>query len=110
MVSLAGSLTTFSQKLRPRDLPAYVHDNLGPIFAELDEKLRALLETGAPTNLVSLPLKLMPGSNSIYATAIDQDKYLANTGMYLAVRAGTTGENMIQRVPQLVKVCSATHI
>jgi len=50
MVSLAGSLTTFSQKLRPRDLPAYVHDSLGPIFSELDEKLRALLETVVPTN------------------------------------------------------------
>ena len=110
MVALAGSLTTFSQKLRPRDLPAYVHDSMGPIFAEIDEKLRALLETVVPTNLVSLPLKLMPGSNSIYATAIDQDKYLANTRMYLAVSAETTEENIIQRVPQLVKVCSATHI
>src|ERR1700756_3819237 len=110
MVSLAGSLTTFTQKLRPRDLPAYVHESLGPIFAELDEKLRALLETVVPTNLVSLPLKLMPGSNSIYATAIEQDKYLANTRMYLAVSAETTEENVIQRVPQLVKTCSATHI
>src|SRR6202035_4255346 len=39
MVALAGSLTTFSQKMRPRDLPLYVHDSLGPIFSELDEKL-----------------------------------------------------------------------
>jgi type VI secretion system protein ImpJ len=72
--------------------------------------LRALLETVVPTNLVSLPLKLMPGSNSIYATAVDQDKYLANTRIYLAVSAETTEENIIQRVPQLVKACSATHI
>ncbi len=59
MVTLAGSLTTFSQKMRPRDLPLYVHDSLGPIFSELDEKLRSLLETVVPTNLVSLPLKLI---------------------------------------------------
>jgi len=108
MVSLAGSLMTFSHELRPRDLPTYVHDSLGPIFSDLDEKLRALLETVVPTNLVSLPLKFV--QNSIYATAIDQDKYLANTRMYLAVSAETSEENIIRKVPQLVKVCSATHI
>lgn len=108
MTSLAGSLTTFSPKLRPRDLPLYVHESLGPIFTELDEKLRALLETVVPTNLISLPLKQV--QNSIYATAIEQDKYLANTRFYLAVSAETSEENIIKRVPQLVKVCSATHI
>src|SRR5580658_189936 len=108
MVSLAGSLTTFSQKIRPRDLPLYTHDSLGPIFSDLDEKLRSLLETVVPTNLVSLPLKLV--QNSIYATAIDQDKYLTNTRLYLAVSAETSEETVIQKVPQLVKVCSATHI
>ena len=108
MVSLAGSLTTFSPKLRPRDLPLYAHDELGPVFAELDEKLRSLLETVVPTNLVSLPLK--PVKGSIYATAIDNEKYLANTRMYLAVTAEAKEDVVIQKVPQLVKVCSATHI
>jgi type VI secretion system protein ImpJ len=108
MVGLGGSLTTFSQKMRPRDLPLYVHDSLGPIFSELDEKLRVLLETVVPTNLISLPLKLT--QESIYSTAIDHDKYLVNTRMYLAVSAETSEETVIQKVPQLVKVCSATHI
>jgi type VI secretion system protein ImpJ len=61
-----------------------------------------------PTNLISLPLKLV--QDSIYATAIDHDKYLVNTRMYLAVSAETSEENIIRKVPQLVKVCSATHI
>ena len=108
MASLAGSLSTFSPKLRPKDLPLYVHDSLGPIFSDLDEKLRALLETVVPTNLVSLPLKRV--KPSIYATAIDNDKYLANTRMYLAVNAETSEDVVINKVPQLVKVCSATHI
>ena len=108
MASLAGSLTTFSPKLRPRDLPLYAHDSLGPLFAELDEKLRSMLETVVPTNLVSLPLKLV--KTSIYATALDDDKYLRNTRMYLAVSAETKEETIIREVPQLVKVCSATHI
>jgi type VI secretion system protein ImpJ len=108
MVELAGSLTTFSPKLRPRDLPLYDHDNLGPILSDLDEKLRSLLQTVVPTNLVSLPLKLV--QPSIYGTALAEDKYLADTRMYLAVSAEASEDFVIQKVPQLVKVCSATHI
>jgi type VI secretion system protein ImpJ len=108
MVSLAGSLTTFSQKLRPRDLPLYDHDNLGPILSELDEKLRSLLQTVVPTNLISLTLTLT--QPSIYATALAEDKYLVDTRMYLAVSAESSENFVIQKVPQAVKVCSATHI
>jgi len=108
LLSLAGSLTTFSPKLRPRDLPLYDHDNLGPILAELDEKLRSLLQTVVPTNLISLPLTLV--QPSIYATALAEDKYIADTRMYLAVSAEVSENFVIQKVPQVVKVCSATHI
>ena len=87
MLSLAGALTTFSRDIHPRQLPPYDHDNLGPCFTELDEKLRTLLETVVPTNFVSLPLKLV--QPSIYATSIDNDKYLINTKMYLAVSCET---------------------
>ena len=108
MASLAGSLTTFSSTVRPRELPLYAHESLGSVFTELEQKLRSLLETVVDTNLVSLPLKQV--QNSIYATAIEQDKYLLNTRMYLAVSAEAAEETIIKRVPQLVKVCSATHI
>jgi type VI secretion system protein ImpJ len=108
MVALAGSLTTFSQQIQPRDLPSYDHDEIGVVMAELDEKLRALLETVVPTNLVSLPLKKV--QNSIYATAISDERYLANTRMFLAVSADVKEDDLIRRVPQLVKTCSATHI
>ena len=108
MSALAGSLTTFSQKIQPRDLPVYDHDQIGPVFAELDEKLRSLLETVVPTNVVSLPLKKV--QNSIYATSIDKEKYLVNTRMFLAVSSDVKEEDLIRKVPQLVKTCSATHI
>lgn len=108
LTALGASLTTFSSTLRPRDLPLYDHANLSGVFTDLDEKLRLLLETVVPTNVVSLPLSHV--RNTIYATAIDQDKYLANTRMYLAVAADTTEEAIIRTVPQLVKACSATQI
>jgi len=108
MSSLAGALTTFSTTLHPRDIPVYDHDNLSLCFTNLDEKLRALLETTIPTNCVSLPLKLV--RPSIYGTDLSEEKYLRSTQMYLAVNAEASQSDIIDRTPSLVKVCSASHI
>lgn len=108
LTTLGASLTTFSSTVRPRDLPSYDHAELSQVFAALDEKLRLLLETVVPANVVSLPLRHV--RNTIYATAIDQDRYFTNTRMYLAVAADTAEEAIIRSVPQLVKASSATQI
>ena len=108
MLALASTLTTFSLKVQPRDLPLYDHEKLGACFADLDEKLRHLLETVIPSNFVSLPLKLI--RPSVYAAAIFEDRFLENTRMFLAIQADMNEGELIQKVPQLVKVCSASHI
>lgn len=105
MLSLAGSLSTFSVKIHPRDLPRYDHDNLGACFTDLDEQLRLLLETVVPSNCISLPLKLV--QPSIYATSIDNEKYLQQTRIYLAISADMGQADLIAKTPHLIKVCSA---
>lgn len=108
LLGLAGSLTTFSVSIHPRDLPLYNHEELSACFGDLDEKLRALLETVVPSNFVSLPLKL--AQPSIHATLLDDDKYLFGTRMYLAVSAEMDQAALITKAPNLIKVCSATQV
>lgn len=108
MVSLAGALSTFSQRVQPRHLPGYDHDDPSPCFTELDEKLRQLLETVVPANCVSLPLTLE--RPSIYATAIDQDHYLGAPALYLAVHAEQSQAELLRKAPQLIKVSSADQV
>jgi type VI secretion system protein ImpJ len=108
MLAIAGSLTTFSTQVHPRDLPKYDHDDLSGCFTELDEKIRFLLDTVVPSNFVSLPLKLV--QPHIYATSIADDKYLNNTRMYLAVSAEMGEAELIGKTPYLIKLCSANHI
>jgi type VI secretion system protein ImpJ len=108
MLALAGSLTTFSLTIHPRDLPDYNHDDLGACFTELDEKLRLLLETVVPSNFVALPLKLV--QPAIYATSLAEDRLLTKTRMYLAVTSDMSKADLIAKTPYLVKICSATHI
>jgi type VI secretion system protein ImpJ len=106
--ALGGALTTFSLKIQPRDLPAYDHDELGLCFSELDEKLRELLETVVPSNFVALPLKLV--QPTIYATPIEDDKYLVGTKMYLAVNSTLDEAELAKKVPLLVKISSGTQV
>jgi type VI secretion system protein ImpJ len=108
MNALAGSLTTFSTKVLPRDLPLYDHRNLGSCLGDLDDKLRYLLETVIPSNFVALPLRYT--QPSIYATPINDDKYLQNTKLYLAVSAEMPEGELIAKAPQLIKPCSANHL
>jgi type VI secretion system protein ImpJ len=108
LLGLAGSLTTFSPTIQPRDLPLYDHDGLTGCFSDLDEKLRSLLETVVPSNCVALPLKL--AQTSIYATLLEDDKYLTGTRMYLALTAEMDQAELIQKAPNLIKVGSATQV
>lgn len=108
MLSLAGSLTTFSFDIKPQDLPVYDHAKLGKCIFDLDEKIRILLETVVPSNCISIPLKLT--QPFIYAAALDNEKYIQGTKMYLAVSSKVPEQQLISRVPMLVKTCSATHI
>ena len=104
----AGPLPSFALHIQPRDRPLYSHDDLWGCFSDLDEKLRALLETVVPSNFVALPLKL--AQSSIYATLLDDDKYLVGTRMYLALTAEMDQGELIKKAPNLIKVGSATQV
>jgi type VI secretion system protein ImpJ len=108
MLSLAGALTTFSTEIQVRDLPLYNHDSPGDCFTDLDVKLRRLLEATIPQNVVTLPLRAV--QPTIYATALDDERYLANTRMYLAIASESNQAEVIGKTPQIVKICSANHI
>jgi type VI secretion system protein ImpJ len=104
MLALAGALSTFSQTVAPRALPTYAHDDLSRCFTALDVRLRELLETVVPSNCVSLPLHAT--QPLIYATAIEQERYLSSPQLYLAVRAEGGPAHIIQNAPRLIKLTS----
>ncbi len=108
MSALAGALTTFSTRVHPRSLPGYDHNQAGPALAELDSVIRELLETVVPANHVALPLRQT--EPTVYATAIDQDRYLAAPQMYLAMSCALRADELARRAPGLVKVSSGDQL
>lgn len=108
MIDLAGALMTFATFAQSSDIPEYQHANPSECFGQLSTLLRRLLESAVPTNYVSLPLRQTEAS--LYATALDEDRYLTAPHVYLAISAGAKPDELIRRVPQLLKVSSADRI
>ncbi|MGH7468256.1 MAG: type VI secretion system baseplate subunit TssK [Longimicrobiales bacterium] len=108
LLELGGSLTTFSTSIHPRDLPAYDHSTLGECFTRLDEQVRELLETVVSASHVALPLR--ETEPSVYATAIEQDRYLSAPALYLAVSAAVRADELMRNAPRLIKISSGSQI
>jgi type VI secretion system protein ImpJ len=108
MTDLAGALMTFATSKQPTDLPAYDHQDLTGCLGTLDVLLRELLEAAVPARYVSLPLRRTEAS--LYATALDEDRYFNAPQIFLAVASSARQEDVMRRVPQLLKVSSVDRI
>jgi type VI secretion system protein ImpJ len=108
MIDLAGALMTFATTRQPADLPAYDHMDLSGCLGLLDAVLSELLEAAVPARYISLPLRRT--EQSLYATALDEDRYFNAPQIYLAVSGGSKPADLMRRVPQLLKVSSADRI
>lgn len=101
---LAGALCTFALESNPRTLPLYDHLRLDECFDALDRHIRLHLETIVPSNCLSVPLQ--PTADYFYAGELTDQRTLGRAQWILAVHSSVGDAETIQRVPQLVKVCS----
>lgn len=108
MARLAGSLCTFTLDSHPRDIPLYDHDRLGETFQTLDQQIRRHLEVIIPTNCLSIPLR--PGDKYFFEGDITDQRVLNRSRWILGVRAAAGEVDVMSKVPQLVKVCSAQFV
>jgi type VI secretion system protein ImpJ len=109
MLSLAGALTTFTLRLDPNDLPMYNHDDLETCFTDLHVKLRDLLETALPKYFVALPLNATDQAY-VYSTTIPEDRLLADSRVYLAIKSQMKPDQLIGLAPSLTKIASSGQI
>lgn len=108
MSRLAGALCTFSLDSHPQMLPAYDHDSPQRCFEELDRHIRLHLEITVPTNCVAV--KLTRVADCFYEGEVSDTRCFGRSRWVLGIRAGVGEADLITKVPQLVKVCSAKFI
>lgn len=102
MLRLAGALATFSLEARPENLPDYDHNDLGSCFTLLDDKIRDLMETVIPSKFV--PVRLVSRDRFVWSGTVAEDQYFRNSQFFLAVSARMGIDDLIRKVPQLVKI------
>ena len=104
MLRLAGALATFSLEAHPDNLPDYDHNDLGRCFTVLDGRIRDLLETVIPSKFVPVPLELR--DRFIWSGSVTEDQHFRNSQFFLAISAKMGIDDLIRKVPQLLKVSS----
>lgn len=108
MSRLGGALCTFGLETHPRDLPVYDHANMGPAFAALDEHIRRHLEIVMPSKAITIPL--LQVEPTLFNGEVRDERCVGPSRWILEVSSPIGEADLITRVPQLVKVCSARFV
>ena len=110
MLRLAGALSTFILDGPPQDLPDYDHDDLGGCFNLLDSKIRRGMDFIIKPNFASIDLKLSDRFGFVWTGLVNEDSYFRDSQFYLSVSAKMGVDEVIRRVPQLVKIAAQEDI
>lgn len=104
LLRLAGSLMTFSKEYSLGDLPVYNHQEPETGFQQLENILRALLETVISTRYFLMPLS--ETHPSTFTGRLDSGKIDDKTTLYLAVNSSMPIAQLEESVPLRFKVGS----
>jgi type VI secretion system protein ImpJ len=104
MLRLAGALATFSIEAHPENLPDYDHEDLGRSFTLLDDYIRKLLDAVIPQRFVVIPLEV--SDRFLWTGTVKEDLHFRNSQFFLAISARMGVDDLIRKVPQLVKISS----
>jgi type VI secretion system protein ImpJ len=108
MLRLAGALSTFSLEAQAENLPDYDHADLGLCFTLLDQRIRDLMETVIPSKFVAFPLEVR--DRFIWGASVSENEFFHNSQFFLAVSARMGIDDLIRKVPQLVKISTQDDI
>jgi type VI secretion system protein ImpJ len=108
MLRLGGALCTFGIESHPRQLPLYDHINLEKCFGELDQHIRALLETIVPTQYIQIPL--IKRAEYFYEAEVTDQRCLDRARWIFAVRTKVSEPEVIAKTPSLVKLCAKQYV
>jgi type VI secretion system protein ImpJ len=124
---LAGALCTFSLQSHPGELPVYDHASPDGGFARLEAHIREHLGQALPAGALTVPLTaatpsgegkeevLLPVSDpsepvTFYTGSVQDSRMFGKAEWYLGVRSSRPLDGVVNRVPEVMKVCSAKFV
>lgn len=102
LLTLAGSLMTFTKAHTLADLPGYEHDNPGPGFMALDTIIRELLDTVISTRYFAIALTEV--RRSFHVGHLDSGKIDEKTSFYISATSSMPTAELVDAIPMRLKV------
>ncbi|SNS32606.1 type VI secretion system protein ImpJ [Noviherbaspirillum humi] len=99
---LCGELTTFASDMSAKDIPPYSHDEPGPMFQQLDARLRALLDTVISTRHAMIPLDNV--KPSFFIGRLESERMLEGADFYLSIASDTPTPGLTETIPMKFKI------
>ena len=106
LLSLTGSLMTFSDRYKAADVPAYRHEALGEVFARMNAIVRDLVDTVISTRYFLIALVADAQQSSLYRAVLDPARVSRDTQLCLAVSADMPALELVAAMPVRLKVGS----
>jgi len=97
-----GELLTFSSIYDLASIPAYRHDQLGEVFAQLDRQIRELLDTVISARYTLIPLT--SPKQSFYIGRLESDRLLEGASFYLSVQSDQPAAKLLDNIPLKCKI------
>jgi len=109
LAQLAGSLSTFSFQIHPRDIPAYDHEKLGTTFRNMTGILLELLETVMPSAFTNIEL-VQRDETMLIGEVKDEAILASDCHWYLSVTGEMPESRLRDEVPSQLIVGSPHNI
>lgn len=104
LAEMASELLTFSSTRTLAEVPSYDHDNLTLTFRQLDELIRALLDTVISTRFLLIPLT--SPKPSMRVGHLDSDRLQEGAEFFLSVSGEQNAAFFLEELPLKLKVGS----
>ncbi|MCP1174782.1 type VI secretion system baseplate subunit TssK [Ralstonia chuxiongensis] len=101
LTRLAGALLTFSTTESLKAIPAYDHVKPEPVFAALEDMIRALIDTVVPSRVV--PIVLERVKPTVWAGKIHDERLVEGADYFLSVQSGLPAHALFEQFPRLCK-------
>lgn len=104
LVSLAGSLLTFSLEHDVDAIPAYLHNQLNLVFPPLFKLIGNLLEASLPSRVIAI--ELLQDRGTRWTGRLQDSRLTEEADFYLSVRSSLPAHQLLEQFPVLCKAGS----
>jgi type VI secretion system protein ImpJ len=101
LASVTGALSSVTD-VRPEPVPAYEHENMGAVFADLVERTLLLTARTARERLMTFPLKRL--DDTTYRAQLRAEAFVGRR--HYLVATGADEQVLRERVPSLAKIAT----